>query len=194
MISLALVSMAAGAGVLVAGGVAQRAVKTSRKRRRGRALDRDLARPQADRAAPAPTHLPLIEKSMAELAFGPIRKAYASTFGEVFAGFSVFRIGAAIRMDLTTRKEWALVTPFYKGLALRHLWQQLRDLTRSLNVSIVVDGDTPQQSTWTEANTNQFKDRGTVPPWANGGATIGTLAYASTPVRKLTGWHPGGRS
>lgn len=180
MTSLQIVAILSGGGAIVVAEAVRQQRKAALRRKRLRELDRGLAN-----ATPPPRiHLKDVETRLAEIAFAPIRKAYANGFGEVFAGFSVFRIGAAVRMDLATRHGWRLVSQFYRNLALRHLWRKLRELSRSTNVTIVVDDNTEQATRWTAAETAAFDDRGVREPWANGAAT-GTLITTPPVNRKL---------
>lgn len=79
----------------------------SRKQRR---------RPQPVRASP-PRRQHLIEKNMGEAAFAGPRKEY----GDLFDGFTIWRIAEIIEMQIFTRPAWAVLPPFYRYLTLRFL-------------------------------------------------------------------------
>jgi hypothetical protein len=119
--------------------------------------------------------MPHVEKALGEGIFASIRRSYAN-FGDIFAGFSVFRIGAAVRMELATKPDWMNVTAMYRGLALRGIWRALQKQTGAQDVAIYVDRGSPDAEEWTAAKTETFKDRGTPEPWATaGGGNVGTL-------------------
>ena len=175
MFSLSLLPFIAGGATLVVGTAIVRSRNSAKRRKRAREFERMVTTRQAE---PARHPMPHIEHRLAETAFASIRKVY----GEVFAGFSIFRIGRAVQMDLATKHEWRLIAPFYRNLALRHLWRGLVDLTRTKDVTIIVDGGSAQSVRWTAVETTGFNDRGIREPWAIAGR-IGSLF--TTPIDDL---------
>lgn len=135
----------------------------SRKQRR--------RRPQPVRASP-PRRQHLIEKNMGESAFAGPRKEY----GDLFDGFTIWRIAKMFEMEIVTRPAWAALPPFYRYLTLRFLARTLENMTNG-TVLILVDKDRPGSIRWTKEHTEKFDDKGIVEPWVRkaGATSVGTM-------------------
>ena len=152
-------------------------------RTRGRRRPTPVRVIKRDVQAPRVIPLPHVEQKLGDGIFQSIRKTYANLYGDVFAGFSVFRIGSAVRMDLATKVDWRKVSGFHQGMALRGIWRALQGASRAQDVTIYVDRDAPDGIKWTGADTEAFKDRGKAEPWAPSGP-VGTLVSSGPPTTR----------
>lgn len=121
---------------------------------------------------------------MGETAFAGPRKEY----GDIFDGFSVWRIAEIVQLEIFTRPAWAALPPFYRYLTLRFLARTLESMTGG-TVLILVDQGRPGAIRWTKEHSDKFQDRGMIEPWVKNAkaaktGTVGTMVSGGVPVRK----------